>query len=240
MTRSRDVANIDTILTTKGDIYAASAAYTPTRLAVGSNNQVLTADSAQTTGLKWATPTTPGLVAMAPTSTANSGGTISTSGGTVTFSGVTSVSLNGVFNSSYDNYRVMFRAVGTADQALSFRLRASGTDNTSANYNVSRGYILASSVNPGNSITREQELSATSARVFFTGTRSGISSFDLFRVFDAETTLAVGASQTSVGNTEILFTPLAYHHNVATSYDGITFFASNSFTGIVTIYGYAK
>ena len=54
MTRSRDVANIDGILTTKGDIYAATAAATPDRLAVGANNTVLTADSTAATGLKWA------------------------------------------------------------------------------------------------------------------------------------------------------------------------------------------
>lgn len=56
MTRSRDVANIDGILTTKGDIYAATAAATPARLGVGANNTVLTADSAEATGLKWVTP----------------------------------------------------------------------------------------------------------------------------------------------------------------------------------------
>lgn len=54
MTRSRDVANIDGLLTTKGDIYAATAAATPARLGVGSNNTVLTADSSTATGLKWA------------------------------------------------------------------------------------------------------------------------------------------------------------------------------------------
>lgn len=56
MSRSRDVANIDTILTTKGDIYAATAASTPARLGVGTNGQVLTAASTTATGLQWATP----------------------------------------------------------------------------------------------------------------------------------------------------------------------------------------
>lgn len=41
-------------LTTKGDLYVATAAGTVARLGVGSNDQVLTADSAQATGLKWA------------------------------------------------------------------------------------------------------------------------------------------------------------------------------------------
>ena len=44
----------ETVLTTKGDLVAFDTA--PTRLPVGSNAQVLTADSTQTTGMKWATP----------------------------------------------------------------------------------------------------------------------------------------------------------------------------------------
>ena len=70
MTRARDVANIDGLLTTKGDIYAATAASTPARLGVGANGTVLTAASGQATGLEWAT-----VAAGSNYSLLNSGGT---------------------------------------------------------------------------------------------------------------------------------------------------------------------
>jgi hypothetical protein len=53
MTRARDIANIDGLLTTTGDTYYASAAATPARLGIGSTGQVLTVSS----GLPaWVTP----------------------------------------------------------------------------------------------------------------------------------------------------------------------------------------
>jgi hypothetical protein len=45
-------------LTTKGDLYVATAASTITRLAAGTNGYALTADSTVTEGVKWAAPTT--------------------------------------------------------------------------------------------------------------------------------------------------------------------------------------
>ena len=65
-----------TIFDAKGDIIAATAADTASRLAVGSNGQVLTADSTAATGLKWATAGSGAVVqvksAVYSTATSNS------------------------------------------------------------------------------------------------------------------------------------------------------------------------
>jgi hypothetical protein len=57
-----DTAIQPTILDAKGDLIVATAADTPARLAVGSNDTVLTADSSTATGLKWAAPSAPSAV----------------------------------------------------------------------------------------------------------------------------------------------------------------------------------
>lgn len=49
-----------TVADAKGDILAATAADTIARLAIGTDGQVLTADSSQATGLRWSTPSSGG------------------------------------------------------------------------------------------------------------------------------------------------------------------------------------
>ncbi len=54
----------NTVVDAKGDIVAATAADTVSRLAVGTDTYVLTADSGEATGLIWAAPTTGDITAV--------------------------------------------------------------------------------------------------------------------------------------------------------------------------------
>ena len=66
-----DGAVAKSTFTTKGDIVAATAASTISRLGVGSNGQILTADSTAATGIKWATPAGGGKILQVVQGTSN-------------------------------------------------------------------------------------------------------------------------------------------------------------------------
>jgi hypothetical protein len=69
-------------LTTKGDLYTFTTV--DARLGVGANDTVLTADSAQATGLKWATPTSGGMTSLASGSLSGASVVLSTISGSYT------------------------------------------------------------------------------------------------------------------------------------------------------------
>jgi hypothetical protein len=62
-----DAAVPESVVTAKADLLVASASGVVDNLAVGTNNQVLTADSAATLGVKWATPAIADLTINAKT-----------------------------------------------------------------------------------------------------------------------------------------------------------------------------
>jgi hypothetical protein len=102
------------IVDAKGDIIAATAADTVARLAVGSNDQVLTADSSTATGLKWATPG--GALTVA-----------SIASGTVP--SASSLSITGI-NADYLMLRLTDLKWGTANGAIIIRVN----NDTNSNY----------------------------------------------------------------------------------------------------------
>jgi hypothetical protein len=69
----------NSIVTTKGDILAATGSGTIVRQGIGTNGQVLTADSAEADGLKWATPSSGSRTLLSTTTLSGASTTVSIS-----------------------------------------------------------------------------------------------------------------------------------------------------------------
>lgn len=78
MKTNADAAIAKSLVTTKGDLIAATGASTPARLGVGTNGQLLSADSTAATGLTWIpAPAAGGTTLLSTTSLSGSSVTIS-------------------------------------------------------------------------------------------------------------------------------------------------------------------
>ena len=182
---------------------------------------------------------TNGLVVMTPTSIAYSGTSASiNSDGSVAFSAVTSLSLNGVFTSDYDNYQISLQTKNSSMGDCQFRLRASGTDATGSNYTWQ--FIRANS-------TTVSGARATSQTEGYVMSFSGTTYTDGFALYlfgpylpqpTASRSVSAYAGYASSGADIYDF---ATTHSLSTSYDGITIIpAGGNFSGLLTVFGFAQ
>ena len=112
------------IVYAKGDLIGATAADTPARLAVGTDGQVLTADSSAATGIKWATPSSGGMTLLSTTTLSGSVTTVSSIDQTYNslfcvVSGFTAASLFASVGIRYNGVSTGYYGVSIADSTTS-------------------------------------------------------------------------------------------------------------------------
>jgi hypothetical protein len=214
-----------TVIDAKGDLVGGTGADTFARLAVGANGTVLTADSVETTGLKWVAPASGALTLVSRQSFSNVADT--------------DTSFDGVFTSTYKSYQIVIEtlyAATTADDLL-FQWRYAGPTTQAANNfsncittNAATSTVTNSGVNGGsaNKLTVRIGGSADSGGgiIFATGV-SGVSTTPVISGMYYECTNAESANFSGMTVTARIYTGFLLKSS------------SSNITGTVAVYGLA-
>jgi len=209
-------------LTTKGDLYTFSTS--DARLGVGANNTVLTADSAEATGLKWATPAGGG----ANWSLLNSGGT-SLSGSATTISGI----------SGKDKIKVLISGASTGTASSFIAVRLNG--DSGSNYYSYGAFWRADSSYAATMFGEENEqttdISIASMSSNTSSAVSGSVEFSGCNASGVKIYSSIGAGNNAGGNGQHLFSSGGYYNSSSTISSISVIALSGSFdAGTVYVY----
>jgi hypothetical protein len=151
-------------------------------------------------------------------------------GGTA-FSAVASVSYDNVFTSTYENYLIVGYATGTSP-AITMRMRASGTDNSSSNYVFVRANIQETTGSWGFTVSNGAQTS------WNLGTTNSMQfSLTMFAPQATRATAFEGTTNLGTGTGNYPLQVNGGSLTVTTSYDGFTLLGSANITGRIDIYG---
>lgn len=131
------------IVDAKGDLIAATAADTPARLAVGTNGQVLTADSTASTGLAWATVSGGGMTLLSTTTLSGASTSVSI---TPTGYNEIQVIVSGVTNGSNGN---IFMRINSDTTSANYVQAFYGTEGTTYYSGANVGVDGVNGIIPG-------------------------------------------------------------------------------------------
>jgi hypothetical protein len=172
---------------------------------------------------------TNGLVVMTPSSIAYSGTSASINAdGSVVFSACSSLSLNGVFTSDYDNYMIVSRQTGSTFIDINYRMLLAGIDSNTGY--TSQGLFVSST-----SVTATR-YSISYVSVTSSERRDGTTIY-LFGPALAQPTAL--RSLNAYGRDGGRIVDYAATHSVSTAYDGLYLATSSgTMTGLVTVFGF--
>ena len=209
------------IVDAKGDLISATAADTPARLAVGTNGQVLTADSTAGTGLAWTTPSSGGMTLLQ----------------TLSLSGVATVTSSSIAN-TYTNLVFVIKGVsfpnGT-NATLGMRFNA----DTGNNYTAKGFYSQAGSAY-GDDTTSSAQHSILDAATYSGGT-AGNGAITVYRYTDTSGVISVTSAFGNINGPTTRAYQRTNFYNGASAISSVTFFyiqgGGNWDAGTIYVYG---
>ena len=212
----------NSIVDAKGDLIGATAADTPARLAVGTNGQVLTADSTAATGLAWASASSGlKLIKRATTSGAVSTGT----------------TFDSVFTSTYRAYQVVIEQwfSATRDDDAIFRLRASASTIASGYYSAANEWTEGNTTN---------NLSVSNSATLLVASDVGGAGYNrtslIMTIIRDTTTPPLGFWLGSAGGSTGMLAPRGgFFNNTQNTFDGFILSTAANMTCTVAVYGLA-
>ena len=156
-----------------------------------------------------------------------------------TISGTSSFSLNNIFNSKYENYRVMisnFQTTAAGIVQMFFRMRLNGVD-AAGGTDYATMYMRYYIGGTANGASTGQ---AAGGMGYFSAGGDSTITFDIFRPALADTTTMQFVStnyQSDIGGW--IYATGTNIHKLATAYDGITIAGdSGTLSGLIRVYGY--
>jgi len=206
----------NTIVDAKGDLIGATAADTPARLAVGTNGQVLTADSTAATGLKWAVPSGGDLKLITKQA----------------ISAAATTNIDNIFTSTYKNYLVRFTGTHSNGDYQGIRFRSGGTTNSNSDY---QNRYLRWTDTPSSATQNNQ----TKVNLGANGTAVAVIEMIIYRPQETAITIWDNRVQGWNSTTSPEVRDYVGYFNATTSFDGLSLIAdSGTYTGTIWIYGY--
>jgi hypothetical protein len=203
------------IVDAKGDLIGATAADTPARLAVGTNGQILTADSTEATGLKWTTPAAGGGMTLIET--------LTLSGASVTSSSIAG---------TYKNLQLVIRDFLPAVDGEQLYLRFNSDTGSNYQYGYTTGTDNISSFVTNLTTTRANDAAVA----------NGLSIFNIYDYANAVTMKvgdlrAINTNSTNTSNVNI--DTFVWLYKSTSAITTITLFSSsgNITSGSALIYG---
>jgi hypothetical protein len=213
------------IVDAKGDLIAATANDAVNRLAVGTNGQVLVADSGETTGLKWNNPgTVGGLVHINTTS----------------FTSVADQTVNSVFTSTYTNYFLILNFTAAANSHIStIQFTASATP-TTTNYKsrYNRWYAASLAVD-----RLDDDPGTDEIPICIVSTTNPTWSSRTINIYGPQAARATVVESTGAGGfgvSNFYWESTTGLQNSSTQFDGFKLIFNGNTSGTVSVYGVRK